>query len=112
MSVLDQSIVAEVRETLGDDIYRGFVERMLAEAAEVGRILRELHEKGDAVELAKVSHRMAGSAVSVGAQALHARLKAIEDAARMGALGDVPAMLAALEDDLSRTKAALDDILR
>lgn len=112
MSVLDQSIVAEVRETLGDDIYRGFVERMLAEAAEVGRSLRALHDKRDAAELAKVAHRMAGSAVSVGAQALHGRLKAIEDAARLGALDSVPAMLDALDDDLTRTKAALDDILR
>ena len=75
MSVLDQSIIAEVRETLGDDIFKGFADRMLAEAVQTVGQLRGLLASGETEALAQLAHRSAGSAVSVGASALHARLK-------------------------------------
>ncbi len=112
MSVLDTSIVAEVRETLGDDIYRDFIVRMLEEARQVDGRLQTLLAEDNRAEIATVAHRMAGSAVSVGTAALHARLKAIEDAVRLDAPNALPGLIGALSDDICRTKAALEDILR
>ena len=112
MSILDASIVLEVRETLGDDVYRDFVRRMLDEAAQIDARLKSLSATGNMAEVASVAHRMAGSAVAVGATALHARLKAIEDAVRLEGAAGVPALIDGLDAVIAQTKAAMDDILR
>lgn len=112
MSVLDTSIIAEVRETLGDDIYRDFVLRMLDEARQTAERLDALQDAGNLPEIATVAHRMAGSAVSVGASGLHGRLKQIEDAVRLDSGSGLPGMIAALGSEIDRTKAELDAILR
>lgn len=111
MSVLDQSIIAEVRETLGDDIFRGFADRMLAEAVQTVGQLRDLLASGETEALAQLAHRSAGSAVSVGASALHARLKRIEDLARTGSVAGLGESIAALDGDIAEAQAALDSLL-
>lgn len=83
MDTLDMEIVDEVRDALGDAAYLGYANRMLEEMRALGpELLKGLG--GDAESLAQRAHRAAGSAVSVGAKALHGRLKDIENAARAG----------------------------
>lgn len=109
MPLLDTTVIDEVRETLGDDTYRGFAARMLAEVAETQIALRDLLAKADFETLARTAHRTSGSAAGIGAKGLHAILKDIENAARgPSAATVVPTLLAALPDCAVRTRRALD----
>jgi HPt (histidine-containing phosphotransfer) domain-containing protein len=111
MTLLDQSIIAEVRETLGDDAYRGFVDRMLAEASATAADLSALLQKGDLSAVAQTAHRSAGSAVSVGASGLHACLKEIEDEARGAASPALADLVARLPAVIDGTRDALARLL-
>lgn len=110
--LLNTSVIEEVRETLGDDMLRSFLGRMLAEVADTHQSLAALFQSQDFATLATTAHRAAGSAASVGAKDLHAALKDIENAARgPGAAADLPALLSGLPDRLAATRAALDALL-
>lgn len=108
MALLDEGIIAEVRETLGDEAYLGFAGRMLDESEETLAELGALLAGGDLGALAKLAHRTAGSAVSVGASGLHGHLKEIEDTALAGQADRLPALVAALTGVLSDTRIALE----
>lgn len=112
MSLLDETIIAEVRETLGDDTLRGFVDRMLSEAATTADDLAQLYEQGDLAAIAKLAHRSAGSAVSVGASRLYACLKEIEDAARLPASAQVADLITVLPAVIDSTRSAMQGMLR
>lgn len=110
--ILNTSVIEEVRETLGDDMLRSFLARMLAEVAETSQTLATLFASQDFATLATTAHRASGSAASVGAKDLHAALKDIENAARgPGAAADLPALLGGLPDRLAQTRGALDALL-
>lgn len=109
MELLDLSVIDEVRDALGDDAYRGYAMRMLDEMRSVGPELALLLE-GDRKTLAQVAHRAAGSAVSVGAKGLHARLKGIEDAARGGGAG-LETLVGGFSADVEATEAAISALL-
>jgi HPt (histidine-containing phosphotransfer) domain-containing protein len=81
-SLLDDAIIAEMRDMLGDDTYRGFVLRMLDEVVDLQPVLESILATQDYELLARTAHKTAGSVVSVGAKGLHALLKQIEDMAR------------------------------
>ncbi len=106
MQLLDLSIIDEVRDALGDAAWRGYADRMLAEMHALGPELRAM-TGGDAEALAQRAHRGAGSAVSVGAKALHARLKDIENAARAGDAG-LAGLVEGFGAVLAETEAAID----
>lgn len=110
MELLDTSIIDEVRDALGDDAYRGYAMRMLAEMRAVGPVLAGQLAAGDRDVLAQTAHRAAGSAVSVGADGLYRRLKAIEDGARSGA-ETLAALVAGFGDAVDATEAALGALL-
>ena len=80
--LLDTAVIDDVRETLGDDVYRGFAARMLSEVAETTGTLRDLLAKGDLETLAKAAHTTSGSAAGIGAKGLHALLTDTENACR------------------------------
>lgn len=111
MALLDEAIIAEVRDTLGDEAYLGFVGRMLDEAevslAELGGLLAQ----GNLPKLAQLAHRTAGSAVSVGASGLHGRLKEIEDCVHAGQADRLPALVASLTGVVSDTRVALEILM-
>lgn len=111
MTLLDEAIIAEVRETLGDESYIGFAGRMLGEAEQALSDLGALLAQGDLPALARLAHRTGGSAVSVGAVALHARLKEIEDAALAKDAGRLPALVGSLTGVLAETQAALESLV-
>ena len=107
-AVLDASIIDEVRDALGDAAYRGFAATLLAEITDLTPRLDALLRAGAHEELAQTAHRSAGSAVSVGAVAIHALLKEIEDQARLpDAPARLPALLNSLPARLSDTRAAI-----
>jgi HPt (histidine-containing phosphotransfer) domain-containing protein len=110
--LLNASVIEEVRETLGDDILRAFLARMLAEVEETAETLRGLLAVQDYATLATTAHRASGSAASVGASGLHAALKDIENTARQpGAVAELPGLVAALSDRTVETRTALSAIL-
>lgn len=107
--LLDTAVIDDVRETLGDDVYRGFAARMLSEVAETTGTLRDLLAKGDLETLAKAAHGTSGSAAGIGAKGLHALLKDIENACRgPAASSSVPALVATLPIRAEETRTALD----
>ena len=107
-SMLDVSIIDEVRDALGDTAYRGFAASLLAEIAALGPQLDAHLQAGAFETLAQTAHRSAGSAVSVGAAGIHSLLKDIEDQARSpDAAARLPGLLAALPDRLSQTRSAI-----
>lgn len=104
--MLDRSIIDEVRDALGNAAYQGYANRMLAEMRGLGPVMRDRLAEGGLDALAQVAHRAAGSAVSVGASGLNARLKAIENAAR--AEGDgLAALIAGFDAEVDATEAAI-----
>lgn len=106
--LIDAMVIDEVRDTLGDDTFRSFVARMIAEVAETQTALLQLYAGKDFETLARTAHRTSGSAASIGASGLHAALKEIENVARTGTeSGRLPSLIAALPDLADRTKAAL-----
>lgn len=108
-AVLDDAIIAEMRDMLGDDAFRGFVLRMLAEVADLHPVLTNLLASRDHELLALTAHKSAGSAVSVGAKGIHALLKQIEDVARQPAQHtQLPALVALLPTRVVETRGALE----
>lgn len=106
--LLDTAVIDEVRETLGDDTYRAFAQRMLAEVAETTAALQGLLASADFELLARSAHRTSGSCAGVGAKGLHALLKEIENASRgPSAAVSVPALLAQLPQRAADTRTAL-----
>ena len=110
--LIDTAVIAEVRETLGDDVYRSFATRMLAEVAETTAALHRLLAEGDLETLARTAHRTSGSAAGVGARGLHTLLKTVENTARTPtAATTLPALLASLPARADETRQAIDALL-
>lgn len=105
MALLDVSIIEEVRDALGDAAYMGYATRMLNEMRALSPTMKAQLD-GDRAVLADAAHRAAGSAVSVGASGLHARLKAIEDAARSGDAA-LARLVAGFDAEVEATEAAI-----
>jgi HPt (histidine-containing phosphotransfer) domain-containing protein len=107
-SLLDDAIIAEMRDMLGDDTYRGFVLRMLDEVVDLQPALESILATQDYELLARTAHKTAGSVVSVGAKGLHALLKQIEDTARQpGQQSQLPALVGLLPTRLEETRSHL-----
>ncbi len=110
--LLNADVIDEVRETLGDATLRAFLSRMLAEAEDTSAQLLTLMAAADYATLAATSHRASGSAASVGAVALHAALKEIENTARGPAANTaLPGLLDALPARISATRQALTSVV-
>lgn len=105
--LLDTAVIDELRETLGDDVWRSFADRMLAEVADTARTLDTLLSQGDLDTLARTAHRTSGSAAGTGAKGLHALLKEIENTARSGDAARLPALLATIPLRAEETRAAM-----
>lgn len=108
MELLDLGVIDEVRDALGDEAYRGYAGRMLAEMHEIAPVLNAHLQAGEFEALAQTAHRAAGSAVSVGAKGLHGILKQVEDLARSErASAKVGQVLAELPERVRATEAAI-----
>ena len=106
--LLDTDVIDELRDTLGDDTYRIFATRMLAEVEETAQTLHGLLSQGDHETLARAAHRTAGSAAGTGAKGLHALFKDIENSARTPAAAvQVPGLLQVIPPRLAETRTAL-----
>lgn len=111
-AVLDEAIIAEMRDMLGDDAFRSFVLRMLTEVADLHPVLTSLLTAHDHEGLARTAHKTAGSAVSVGAKGIHALLKQIEDVARQpDKQAQLPGLVALLPTRMAETRSALAAVI-
>ena len=106
--LLDTAVIDELREALGDDTYRSFAARMLAEVEQTATALQALLDAADFETLARTAHRTAGSAAGTGAKGLHALLKQIENTARdADSRSALPALLASITPQAEATRTAL-----
>jgi HPt (histidine-containing phosphotransfer) domain-containing protein len=83
---------------------------------EVGRLFRELDralEGGDIAAVEKTSHSISGCSASIGASALSAAAKSIEQLAKTGSLlGYEPLMCSALDQRRSTLRVLGDEVRR
>ena len=76
--------LAALRTDIGAELVHDIISRFLEEGeAAVNALIAS--DKGDAAEVARIAHQLAGSAGLVGAASLHAHLSSLETAAKTGA---------------------------
>ena len=107
--LLDESVLREMRETLGEDTVRLVVATFARGADTFAAELRDGVAGGDPVAVAAKLHRMVGSAAAVGASRLaricrgnEVRLRAMPPG-----VGETAVDVEAIEQILSRTRSAL-----
>jgi PAS domain S-box-containing protein len=78
--LIDDSVVDELREVFGHSLFEERLRSVLQELGGASQQLNQLAKTENWVELAKLSHKFAGSAAVFGATRLHKNLKLIETA--------------------------------
>jgi GAF domain-containing protein/CheY-like chemotaxis protein/HPt (histidine-containing phosphotransfer) domain-containing protein len=106
---VDEAVIARLAESMGgDEAFVGeLIEQFLGDSPALVATARAELEAGDADEVRRAAHTLKSNAATFGANELAARSKALEYAARDGALDDGPAMLRAIDAELERVHSAL-----
>jgi PAS domain S-box-containing protein len=94
------------RATLLEEV----VEIFLRETPDSLSNLGQLADRRAFVETAKLAHRLAGSAASIGGKYMQAAAQVVESAAARGAAADVTEALAKLDREWQRVKSALEQL--
>jgi CheY-like chemotaxis protein len=94
------------RATLLEEV----VEIFLQETPDSLSNLGQLADRQAFVETAKLAHRLAGSAASIGGKYMQAAAQVVESAAARGAVADVTEALAKLDREWQRVKSALEQL--
>lgn len=95
----EPDVLAEVLELFLEDVPRRIAKLRAACAA------------GDAAELHKMAHSLKGSAGNIGASALFAICRQLDDRGRSGDLTDAKRLVDALEADYARVEVAIRQLL-
>ena len=105
-SVLDQEIIAELQDLMGDDIEL-LVNTFIDDSFVRLESLDKFTLKQDGEELRKAAHSFKGSCANVGASALAGQLKDMEDAAEAGLWADCKLLLVQVNTNYESAKNAL-----
>lgn len=95
----EPDVLAEVLELFLQDVPRR-IERLRASCA-----------AGDAAELHKTAHSLKGSAGNIGARAMLAICRQLDDPGRVGDLTEAKRLVDALEAEFARVEVALRQLL-
>jgi CheY-like chemotaxis protein len=108
---VDEGVLSRLAESMGGDemFVAELIEQFLSDSPELLAAARRALEANDAAEIRRAAHTLKSNAATFGANELAERSKALEDAARDGALGDGPVMLERVSTELERVHAALRD---
>ena len=97
MTVLDQSLVNELREVMGED-FTTLVDSFERDGLHRLEGIREALSNGDHENLRALSHSFKGSSSNVGAMAVADTCQAIEGLARDGNLTEAGELVSGLEE--------------
>jgi HPt (histidine-containing phosphotransfer) domain-containing protein len=88
--ILDDAVVAELRESVGDDdsFVRELVEAYLAESPGYLEAMAAARSAGDAAAVVRPAHTLKSSSAALGAMRLSAICKQVEYAGREGRLDE------------------------
>ncbi|MEO6994067.1 MAG: PAS domain S-box protein [Lacunisphaera sp.] len=85
-------------------------EIFLRETPDTLSTLRQLADRQEFVETARLAHRLAGSAASIGGQQMQAAAQAVESAAGRGVTSELAAALAKLDREGQRVRSELEQL--
>lgn len=106
MSVLDQSLISELREVMGDD-FSMLVESYERDGVQRLQSIDEAVSAGSAEDLRAMAHSFKGSSGNVGAAEVAKTCLALEECGRSGDLTQAQSLLAPLK---AQFQAALDEL--
>jgi HPt (histidine-containing phosphotransfer) domain-containing protein len=109
---IDQAVLAELLESTGGDreFLAELIDTYLDDAPRHVAAMRQAARAGNLDELVRPAHALKGASASLGASMLSERSRALEVAARSGALShaaDAIDEIEAIEAELGRVTAAL-----
>lgn len=113
--VLDPAVIENLRQLTppGEpDVLTEVLELFLQDVPRRIARLRASYAAGDAGELHKTAHSLKGSAGNIGAHALFAICRQLDDCGRAGELADAKRLIDALEAEFARVEAAIRLIIR
>jgi CheY-like chemotaxis protein/HPt (histidine-containing phosphotransfer) domain-containing protein len=108
-AAVDEDVLGRLAASVGND--RAFVSELIGQfttdAPELVGAARAAAEAGDAAELRRAAHTLKSNAATFGAVELTAQSRALEEAARAGAVDGAAARIDDLERELDRVVGAL-----
>jgi CheY-like chemotaxis protein/HPt (histidine-containing phosphotransfer) domain-containing protein len=106
---VDASVLARLAESMGGDdaFVAELIEQFVTDSPALVKAARQGLEAGDADEVRRAAHTLKSNAATFGANELADRSSRLEAAARAGELGEGPAQIDAIADELERVHAAL-----
>jgi len=105
-NVLDDEVLAELREVMGSE-FSNLVQMFLVDAAKYIRQLEEAAAGGDLQKMVAPAHTLKSSSANLGAMAVSAAAKRIEVGAREGVLPRPAVAVAVLEAEFQRASESL-----
>ncbi len=106
VQTLDAATLADLQDIMGEEV-RGLVQAYLHDGDARVRAMRAAAARKDVAEIGKLAHSLKSASANVGAKALAAAAKSVEQDARNGALGDSATRVTALEKLYAQAAAAL-----
>jgi HPt (histidine-containing phosphotransfer) domain-containing protein len=110
-AVLDESVVAELRESVGgdDSFVAELASAYLAEGPTHLRAMEEALARGDIAAVVRPAHTLKSSSAALGAMRVSAISRGIEQAAREGRSEGLDAAVADAKDAWDLTVAAMNE---
>ena len=107
--VLDRNVISELVGMLGAEGFFGLAQRMFAETEEALASFTLPQNEAEFISLKERSHKLAGSAATLGAKRMHQILKALETSCKLSDAEEAQQALDALPGNWAATKAAMSD---
>lgn len=104
--VLDRAVLADLEDIMGDEL-RMLVDMFLADSPKRLAALSAAAAAGDTATLQGQAHALKSASANLGTRALSAHAKALEMAARAGAVPDAMARVTALKEAYATAETAL-----
>lgn len=108
---LDQTVIQELRMIMGGD-FSLLVQTFVRDSAQRIESIRDAARDSDAEALRRSAHSFKGSAGNMGAIHLVAICRALEEAGRVGEIGGVGPVIAALVNEYSCVEREMTALLR
>lgn len=107
---LDRAVLADLLEMVGDDpeFVAELVDTFVADAAGHVAAMEAAVEAGVPADLLRPAHTLKSNSLNLGAAALAAISRALEEQARAGSLDGAAGRVAAAREELGRVVAALE----
>ncbi len=106
LSILEDSVLKELRDNIGDNL-AGLFEVFLEDIPVYIKELEKSIAENDAAALVQAAHAIKGSSGNVGANRLAAVARLLEELGRSGSMENAARLVTALQKELTQVRAAL-----